>query len=254
MKIKCAYSKIYLSAFILSGLLAGCSTTGPKEDYSTNDQFETLNRTSYQFNEKLDQYLLKPIAEPYARHTPSTIKRGITNFFDNIAYPNVILNSFLQGKLGQGLSDSTRFVANSTLGVAGLVDVASSMGLKRHETDLGQTLAKWGVGQGSYLYLPLFGPNTVRNIPDAVTSNFLDPLNYLASTIMLPLMAINLINTRANFLEATNLRDEAAIEPYIFTREAYLQLRNDGNLPIESYDDIFDESEDGSDDGHLSVE
>jgi len=246
-------------ALLFVSLASGCASTQTKDGETNNDTLEPVNRASFNLNETLDEYILKPIAEPYAKYTPEIYRSGITNFFDNLSYLNVVLHSFLQGKLGQGFSGITRFIVNSTLGIGGLNDIATPMGLAKHNEDFGQTLATWGVGQGSYLYVPLSGPNTVRNSPDMVTSTLLNPFFYISSAILFPVSALNIINTRANLLEATNLRDEAAIEPYTFTREAYLQQRQnliyDGNPPIEGYDDIFDDIEDGSSDGaSLTIE
>ncbi len=256
MKIKVLPTIVTL---IFISLVSGCASTQSKDAEINNDKLEPINRVSFNLNETLDQYLLKPIAEPYAKYTPEIYRAGITNFFDNLTYLNVVLNSFLQGKFEQALSDSARFIVNSTIGIAGLNDIATPMGLEKHNEDLGQTLAVWGVGQGSYLHIPLNGPNTVRNAPDMVTSTFLNPFWYISSAILWPVSALNLINTRANLLEATNIRDEAAIESYTFTREAYLQQRNyliyDGNPPLEGYDDIFyDFGDDTSDSATLSIE
>ena len=243
---------IIIVLFFVS-LASGCASTQTKGAEANNDTLEPVNRVSFNLNETLDQYILKLIAEPYAKYTPEIYRSGITNFFDNLSYLNVVLHSFLQGKFGQGFSGITRFIVNSTLGIGGLNDIATPMGLPKHSEDFGQTLATWGLGQGSYLYIPLSGPNTVRNSPDLVTSTLLNPFFYISSAILFPVSALNIINTRANLLEATNLRDEAAIESYTFTREAYLQQRQyliyDGNPPIEGYDDIFDDFEDGSSDG-----
>lgn len=247
--------RITITLFIVV-IGSGCASTQIKGS-SDNDTLEPVNRVSYNFNETLDQYILKPIAEPYAKYTPEVYRSGITNFFDNLTYLNVVLNSFLQGKFGQGFSDATRFIVNSTIGFAGLNDIATPMGLEKHNEDLGQTLAIWGVDQGSYLYIPLGGPNTIRDVPDIATSTLLNPLTYITSAILFPISALNIINTRANLLEATNIRDEAAVEPYSFTREAYLQQREnliyDGSPPIEGYDDIFDDAG-GSDSNSLSIE
>ncbi len=212
---------------------------------ATPDPIEPANRAFYNFNEGLDKHLIKPIAEGYVKITPEPIRSSITNFFDNLAYLNVILNSFLQGKFEQGFSDAGRFIMNSTLGLAGLFDVASPAGLERHNEDLGQTLATRGVGRGTYLYLPVQGPDTARNLPNIATKLLLNPLTYISGAILFPITALNVINIRANLLDATNIRDEAAVDPYSFTREAYLQQReyliHDGNPPTEGYDDIFDE-------------
>jgi ABC-type transporter lipoprotein component MlaA len=225
----------------LIGLTSGCATT---QINGAPDPIEPANRVFFNINETLDKHLLKPIAETYVNVTPKLMRTSVTNFFDNLTYLNVILNAFLQGKLDQGLSDATRFLFNSTIGIAGLFDVATPMGLPEHDEDLGQTLAVWGLGKGAFLYIPLDGPNTIRNTPDFVSSTLLNPLFYVTNTILFPISALHTINKRANLLEASNIRDEAAIDPYTFTREAYLQQRDfliyDGNPPVEGYDDIFD--------------
>lgn len=229
-------------------LFAGCATT-PRTTTDTSDRidpFEPVNRKVYSFNDGMDRYFLKPVATVYADITPDVMQTGVTNFFNNITYINVILNSSLQGKIDQGFSDLFRFVFNSTLGIAGLFDVATPMGIPAHKEDLGQTFAVWGLGQGPYLTLPLFGPNTVRDTPDIVTGWLLDPLRYAAAAISLPATALEIINLRANLLEATRALDEAALDPYSFTREAYLQRRNflihDGAPPASAEEeDIFSE-------------
>ena len=237
------------------GFASGCATT--QTTHGDPDPLEPGNRVSYGFNETLDQTLLKPIAEVYAEYTPELARSGVTNFFDNLSYLNVVLNSFLQGKIDQGLSDATRFIFNSTIGLLGLVDVATPMGLPAHNEDFGQTMAVWGVGQGTYLYIPVSGPNTTSNVPDYATSALLNPLTYVTGAVLFPLAAINVINKRANLLEETNIRDEAAVDPYVFTREAYLQQRqyliHDGNPPVEGYDDIFDNTGDESGEGEAGV-
>jgi phospholipid-binding lipoprotein MlaA len=230
-------------------LISACSTL-PKisqadPEYINVDPFESTNRHIYQFNDGLDRYFIKPVATTYASMTPDLLQTGVTNFFNNISYLNVVVNSSLQGKLDQGMSDLFRFLFNSTLGVAGLFDVATPLGIPANKEDLGQTFAVWGSGQGSYLTLPLFGPNTVRDAPDLVTSLLLNPLSYLASAVSLPATALNIVNRRANLLEAKTMLDEAALDPYSFTREAYLQQRlyliHDGTPPIDAGDDIFGE-------------
>lgn len=233
--------------------LTGCATSqnnnAPAAEAQTVteediDPIEPANRVFYDVNETLDSFLVKPVAEVYAMATPAPVRESVGNFFANLTYINVILNSFLQAKFDQGWSDTSRFLINSTLGVGGLFDVASDMGFARHEEDLGQTLAVWGSGQGAYLYLPVLGPNTVRDTPDIASSLLTNPLFYVSGTVLYPVTALGIISKRAELLDATRMRDEAAMDPYIFTREAYLQRRNyliyDGNPPLEGYDDIFD--------------
>jgi phospholipid-binding lipoprotein MlaA len=240
---------------ILIGLLAiasGCATTQTADSTAGNvDSIESANRVFFDVNETLDKHLMKPIAEAYVEVTPKAVRTSITNFFDNLAYLNVIFNDLLQGKFTQAVNDSLRFVFNSTLGIGGIFDVASNdMNLAKNEEDFGQTLATWGVDEGSYLYIPLMGPNTVRDVTDKAPSTFLNPFFYVTSTILFPISALDAVNKRANLLEASNLRDEAAIDPYAFTKEAYLQQRDylifDGNPPVSGYDDIFSEAEDES--------
>jgi phospholipid-binding lipoprotein MlaA len=230
-------------------LFTACSTTAKIEPglaaYNV-DPLESTNRDFYQFNEGLDRYLLKPVATAYATVTPDLMQTSVTNFFNNISYLNVIVNSSLQGKLDHGLSDLFRFLFNSTLGVAGLFDVATPMGLEAHKEDLGQTFGIWGVHHSTYLTLPLFGPSTVRDTPDLVTSLFLNPITYMGTVISLPATALNIINKRASLLDTKTIMDEAALDPYSFTREAYLQQRNyliyDGAPPVDPGEDIFDDA------------
>ena len=143
-------------------------TLGTGLTWAGNDQgdpLEVLNRPIYHANDILDKYVGEPVSRVYINYTPAPIRSSISNFFDHITYPNVVLNAFLQGKGKQGLEDSSRFLINTTFGLCGLFDPATPLGLKAHNEDFGQTMAVWGVGKGPYLVLPLVGPNTIRNIP-----------------------------------------------------------------------------------------
>lgn len=235
----------WLVALLVIGFLSGCATT-PNGD---NDPLEGANRVFYNINDALDRHFIQPVAETYVKYTPKPIRTGATNFFDNVGYLNVIINDFLQGKFRQGFADTGRFVINSTVGILGIFDVAQYWGLKRNDEDLGQTLGVWGAGEGAYLVLPLLGPNSVRDAPDLAMSGFTNLMFHLLDAgVTIPLTILNAINTRANFLEATRIRDEAALDPYIFTREAYRQRRinqiYDGNPPPEMLDLYFDEFDD----------
>lgn len=254
-------------AVIVCIVIGGCATTqnadaqGADTQKATEtdiDPIEPANRVFYTINETLDRWLMKPIAEVYAKATPAPVRESVGNFFANLTYLNVILNTFLQGKTDQGWSDTSRFLINSTVGVGGLFDVATDMGFPAHAEDLGQTLAVWGSKQGAYLYLPVLGPNTVRDTPDIASSLLTNPLFYVTSTVLYPVTALGIINRRAELLDATRMRDEAAMDPYIFTREAYLQRRNyliyDGNPPLEGYDDIFDLDNGDQSDDHPRVQ
>ena len=240
-------------------ILTGCASTQTRKTAADidPDPLESANRIFYNINETLDRNFLKPVAQVYADHMPVFMRMGVTNFFANLSYGNVILNSFLQGNVNDGMSDTMRFVLNSTLGIGGLVDVATDIGFVAHKEDFGQTLARWGFARGAYLYIPIVqGPNSVRDVPDMATKQLLNPLTYITSIYLLPVTALNLINTRANLLDETNIRDEAALDPYAFTREAYLQQREfliyDGQPPAEGYDTLFDEYDDG--DSELIIE
>ena len=232
------------AVLLAAALVTGCASNQTIDGEVNPDPYEDTNRSFYKFNDALDRHIMTPVAKNYVKVTPEPVRDGVTNFFDNLEYLNVILHSFLQGKLGQGISDVTRFVVNSTVGIGGLLDVATSMGLKENDEDLGQTLAVWGVDQGVYLYIPFLGPYTARNSPDVAGSYFTNPFTYISSIFLLPVTALNLINDRANLLEASEFVEEASIDPYSFTREAYLQQRryliHDGNPPSEGYDDIFE--------------
>ncbi|MDH5553497.1 MAG: VacJ family lipoprotein, partial [Nitrosomonas sp.] len=165
--------------------------------------------------------------------------------YDNLAYPNVMLNAFLQGKVSQGFSDSLRFIVNSTVGFFGLFDMATHMGLKKNDEDFGQTLGVWGVDTNSYLFIPFLGPSSDRDaadIPVSVATNVLFYAGYVAgAAVLAPLTALGAIDKRARMAGPMKIRDQAALDPYLFVREAYLQQReylvHDGELPPETYDD-----------------
>lgn len=230
--------------FFVILIVSGCASNQVVIDNS--DPWQPANRVSYNFTDSLDRNVIKPVAEGYVKVTPTYVRQRVTNFFSNILYINVILNTYLQGKMYQGTQDVLRFVYNSTFGIAGLYDVSTPIGMPEHQEDVGQTLAAWGLSQGPYLYVPILGPNTVRNVANIGTNIVLSPLFYTPAYVAWPATILYTINTRANLLEATKIRDEAAVDAYIFTREAFLQRREfliyDGNPPADEYDDIFDEN------------
>jgi phospholipid-binding lipoprotein MlaA len=232
------------TAVIALVLLAGCAST-PTASNDANDPLEGMNRSFYDFNDALDRNFFEPVARGYVKVTPDPVRSGVTNFFGNVNYLNVIANDLLQGKLGDFASDTGRFVVNSTVGVGGLFDPATPMGLKEHDEDLGQGFGTWGVGEGAYLVLPLMGPNTFRDLPGAASSILLNPLTYLNVVVTLPLGVVNAINTRANLLEASSIRDQAALDPYTFVREAYRQQREfkifDGNPPGDEFEEYVED-------------
>lgn len=224
----------------------GCA--GVRHANGIRDPIEGVNRAIYKFNDALDRAVLKPVAETYMEITPELAQTGISNFFDNLTYVNVIVNDFLQGKAVQGLADTGRLLLNTTLGFAGLIDVATPRGLVKHAEDLGQTLGVWGFGEGFYLVLPLLGPTTVRDAPGLAVGSGTNPLFYVGNlAITIPGGAVGVVDNRARLNDAIRLRDEAAIDSYIFTREAYLQRRSylisDGNPPEPEYFDEFEDEE-----------
>jgi len=234
------------------GLLAGGCATVENE----HDPLEGLNRASDGLNSVLDKLTLAPTARGYGQVTPGVIRTIVSNFFDNSVYMNVVLNDFLQGKGQQGGADFGRFLINSTLGVGGLFDPATSIGLNKHDEDFGQTLAAWGVGQGGYIVYPFFGPNSYRNTPDFVTATLTDVLFWVslsaAPAITIPLTVLKAIDKRYRLIAAANLRDDMALDAYVFTREAWRQHREylifDGKPPSAAKDDWEDDDweEDGS--------
>lgn len=226
---------------VVLGLVTGCAST-PNGD--PGDPYETANRKIYNFNDSIDRTVMQPVARGYVNVTPKPVRNGVTNFFDNVGYLNVIANDLLQFKGGQFLSDTGRFLVNSTIGLGGLFDPAKEMGLRAHDEDLGQTFGVWGAGEGAYLNIPLAGPSSFRDAPGFVAATLLNPLTYLNPIVNLPLGVVNAVNIRANLLEATNIRDQAALDPYTFVREAYRQQREykiyDGNPPGDGFDDYLE--------------
>lgn len=207
-----------------------------KKDDS-HDPLEGFNRAMYTFNDKLDKYVLKPLAKGYRAAAPAPVRKSVSNFFSNLHEPMVMLNNLLQGKPGQAASDLGRFASNSTIGILGLFDVASRMGLEKHNEDFGQTLAVWGVGDGPYLVLPFFGPSNMRDAPALIVDWETYPPNHMEEhSTRDKLVVVETIDKRAQLLDATDIIEQAAgQDPYIFVREAFRQRRRsliyDGNPP-----------------------
>ena len=207
-----------------------------------NDPYENLNRKTYQFNENLDEKIAKPIAEIYSKFPPP-IKNGVTNFFNNLEEVDTFINQLLQGKPKESLNDLTRFIINSTIGLAGFIDVASKIGLERHEEDFGQTLGVWGVGQGPYIMLPVLGPSTLRDSFSRPVSSFLSVTFHMTDTdVNIALKSIDAIETRERLLEVESLLSG---DKYSFVKDAYIQSINyevkDG---IDVEDDFIDDMDD----------
>ena len=224
-------------------LLSGCATTG---DGATSrvDPLEAMNRRFYAFNSATNRLIMTPVAHMYTAATPKPLRASLTHFFRNVSYPDVIANDFLQGRLHQGADDIARFVVNSTVGIFGLFDVASRIGLKRHIEDAGLTLAHWGVPRGPYLVLPFVGPDTLRNTPSLVMGVVTNVLFYVGNAaVTVPLAVFNVINSRANASASLRYVRENAVNRYVFTRNAYLQHRDyllhGGRLPLKDVEKMM---------------
>jgi len=237
-------NRLTITVLLLSAVLfAGCATM-PQNDQNVSpvDPYENTNRTFYKITDAVDRHVLEPVANAYIVNVPSPLRRSIGNFYDNVAYPNVALNAFLQGKVQQGLEDTLRFAINSTIGLFGLFDMATPMGLKQNDEDFGQTLGVWGVDAGSYLFLPFLGPSSRRDVSGIPISVVTNALFYITSAaVFAPIGVLGIIDKRARLSGSMHIRDQAALDAYLFVREASLQQRRhkiyDGNPPPESYDD-----------------
>lgn len=207
-----------------------------------NDPFEELNRKTYEFNEKLDSKILKPTAQAYSK-LPPPVKKGVTNFFNNLEEVDTSVNQLLQGKPKKSINDITRFVINSTIGIAGLFDVATKMGLERHEEDFGQTLAVWGVGEGPYIMLPVLGPSTLRDTLSRPVSSFLSVTFHMTETdVNIALKSVDALETRERLLEVESLLSG---DKYAFVKDAYIQSMY---YEIKDGIDVEDEFVDDMDD------
>ena len=219
-------------------LLTGCAHR-PADDPA--DPLEPVNRAFFTFNEKADQYALKPLAKGYVYVVPEPARNSVTNFFDNLDEPRNIVNDLFQLKFKQTAINTGRFLLNTTAGIGGLFDVASEVGLAPHEEGFGQTLGYWGVGEGWYLMLPLLGPSDNRDLVGTVADmptkgsfwlpGHFDVYKYSAQFL-------EIVNKRANFLSSDRLLAEQ-FDRYLFVRTAFLQRRQsliyDGNPPLDDY-------------------
>ncbi len=235
-------SGMLLAVVLGTSLLGGCAVIPPEE--LASDPLEPVNRVVDKFNDKVDRFVFKPLAQGYQKVVPSPVRTGVNNVFANLNDPAIAVNNILQGKVHDGVSDGVRFVFNSTFGVLGIFDVASHLGHPKHDEDFGQTLATWGVGEGWYLVLPFTGPSNVRDAFGRIPDNLMDPvLQHDETRERNALLLTRAIDTRANLLSASKVRDAAALDSYLFTREAYRQLRwnrvHDGNPP--AYEFEFDD-------------
>lgn len=225
--------KSITTVLVAAVLLAGCASSG-----NSRDPIEGFNRAVFAFNEGLDTAIVKPVATGYEAVLPSPIRTGVTNFFSNIEDLFIGVNNLLQGKVPEAFSDLGRVVINSTIGLLGVIDFATDAGLEKHEEDFGQTFGRWGVANGAYVVVPVFGPRTVRDTVGLVLDVAADPvINHNPARTRDLALVLRLVNDRANLLAADKVIEEAALDKYTYVRDAYLQRRrkliHDGNPPRE---------------------
>jgi phospholipid-binding lipoprotein MlaA len=206
-------------------LLLGCAALPPGKR-NPRDPWERMNRATYRFNDKFDRAIAQPVARGYRKATPHFVQTGVTNFFDNLEYPIVMVNDLLQGQFRPFLSDTGRLLLNSTVGIGGLMDPATNIGLDKNDRDFGQTLGKWGAGTGPYLVIPFLGPSDVRDAVGRVADEYSNPRHYIRNTwVRYGLAGLRAVDTRARFLDAQGAID-SAYDPYAFLRNVYLQHRD----------------------------
>ena len=234
--------------FIVAGIALftmGCASTTPDGD--VNDPIESVNRSIYDFNEGFDRIILKPVAKGYQK-LPGPVQTGTHNFFSNLDDVVVVVNDILQLKVEQFSSDALRLSVNTVFGIFGLIDMGTPMGLPKHHESFADTLGYWGVGSGPYIVLPILGPSSVRDAPSLVVDFLVHPLSLVSPTsATIALSSTRAVDIRSELLKTTDIRDQLALDPYIFTRESYYQWRQnrvyDGEPPkviIEDFEDFED--------------
>ncbi|OHU87615.1 MULTISPECIES: VacJ family lipoprotein [Pseudoalteromonas] len=231
-------------AVLAAVVISGCSTI-PEEKQDERDPLQSLNRPVYDFNmDVLDKYILRPVTVGYVAATPQPVRNSIVNFTTNLLTPTDAINAGLQGKPSSMGVNAARFLVNSTVGIFGLFDVASSLGLKHHDEDFGQTLGVWGMGDGAYIMLPVMGPTTARNLAGDVVDNYVMPEIALSTPETIAVFTLRAIEARASLMAQEKLLEES-LDPYIFMKDIYFQRQlyelYDGNPPIKEEPTDFDE-------------
>lgn len=210
-------------------VLAGCAS-GPATD--PRDPLERYNRGMSEFNEQVDALVLKPVAVAYRDVTPAPVRTGVSNFFGNLGDLWSAANNLLQLRVEEAATTFMRFNVNTLMGIGGILDIASELGIERHRNDFGLTLGRWGVPTGPYLVLPILGPSTVRDafaLPVDMRGNalgFVEPASDRTA-----LYALRLVDVRSNLLRASNVLDSVALDKYSFTRDVFLQVRGQEGFP-----------------------
>ncbi|MGI9260845.1 MAG: MlaA family lipoprotein [Woeseiaceae bacterium] len=247
-----SFPGILIAVTAVALLASGCATQHPaaaKEDRSPADPWEPLNRRINAFNNNVDRFTFKPLAKGYEKVIPSPIRRGVNNFSRNLFGPLFIVNNFLQGKGKRGFSETGRFLANTILGIGGLIDVGKSMELETYREDFGETLAVWGVPDGPYVVLPILGPRTLRDATMIPLNFAADPSFYIDDdAIRWSLYTLRVVDVRAQLFTAEALLEDS-FDRYLTIRESYLQNRqyliHDGDPPED--EDFYDDFEDFDD-------
>lgn len=228
-------TKTLLAVILMSGLL-GCASSG-----QNNDPLEPVNRQVFAFNNFVDAHALRPAAQAYRTITPDIVRTGVRNVFDNAGYPVVFVNQFLQGKVSRGAQDLTRFLVNTTLGLAGLIDVASPLGLEAHNEDFGQTFAVWGISRGPYLVVPFLGSYSLRSGVGALGNQQLRLQSHIEHVpTRNSVFVLWAIEQRERQLGRSSLLQG---DSYLFLRDAYLQRREDLATDGQSQSDPFLDSQ-----------
>jgi phospholipid-binding lipoprotein MlaA len=226
--------------------LNACVTLPPNSPRSPQDPWESWNRGVYKFNDKLDRAIAKPVAKTYVKAVPEPIRIGVTNFFSNLETPTVLINDALQGKFLAAANDLGRFVLNTTLGLAGILDPATPAGLAKNNEDFGQTLGKWGVHSGPFLEIPILGPSDLRDAPARAVDTYMNPREYIKNNwIKYGLYLPDYTDRRAALLYLDDTLSKT-YDPYAFVRDAYLQRRaylvSDGKGVDETFVDPGDDA------------
>lgn len=224
-------ARVAMASLAAASLLGGCAM-GPARD----DPFEPFNRAMYAVHEPIDTHVVRPFIDAYTKYTPAPLRTAISNFFNNIDDLFSAINDGLQGKPDKMGNDLGRVVINSGLGLGGLIDIASQAGVERGNEDFGQTFGVWGIDQGPYLFIPLFGPTTVRDGSGWIVRLYLGPAGYIPDVPTRNVIyGLGAIDARYQAQDAVSFVDEAALDRYAFIRRAYLQRRlylvHDGKVP-----------------------
>jgi phospholipid-binding lipoprotein MlaA len=227
----------FFAVLVAATLATGCASL------SQDDPFESYNRKMDSFNNRLDRAVAKPLAKAYVKVTPAPVRGWVGNFFSNLGDPWIGVNNLLQGKPVDALSDFMRFMVNSTIGIGGLLDVATEAQIPKHDEDFGLTLGRWGVGSGPYLVLPLLGPSSLRDAVGLSLDTYAASGSQLVSHVPTrnTITAVHFVDKRARFLGGERTLEEGSLDKYRFMRDFYLQQRRykvDDNDQLPEYEDF----------------